>query len=151
MSGSIKPSAIFHYYDDYDTPGFMNSNSMDRRILLVDRDDSFAMSLSDQLREIGHNVLRARDGIECLNALRRGVVDLVVLDRDVPWGGGDGVLDACRIERLQLPELIVLTSDRENAAECLPMPGAHVLRKPIEPVAVALCIEALLCKVDWFS
>jgi DNA-binding NtrC family response regulator len=38
------------------------------------------------------DVQTANSGLECFQKMRRRKPDVLVLDQDLPWGGGDGVL-----------------------------------------------------------
>lgn len=62
------------------------------------------------LTSYGFQVETASDGLECLAKLRQFVPDLLILDLDMPWGGGDGVLGVIREDRRLLPIRVVLTS-----------------------------------------
>jgi len=46
----------------------------------------------------GYQVETAADGLSCLEKLRHLRPDVLVLDRELPWGGGCGVLVRMREE-----------------------------------------------------
>ena len=68
----------------------------------------------------GWQVDAAVDALECLAKLRRSVPDLLILDLELPWGGGDGVLGLLREQPQLQPNRVVLTSA---------VASAHVLDK----------------------
>lgn len=87
------------------------------------------------LTSYGFQVETAGDGLECLARLRRFVPDLLILDFDMPWGGGDGVLGVIRDDARLLPTQVVLTSAVASAdiLEGLVSPPAiQALRKPFQ-------------------
>ena len=51
------------------------------------------------LTRLGHDVAVASDGIECIQAFRRTVPDVLILSQQIHWGGADGVLDVLHSER----------------------------------------------------
>lgn len=57
--------------------------------------------------------------------------DVLVLERELFWGGGDGVLAVLREERFRWPEAVIMTTAdcRGDSPRTLP-PVAAVLRKP---------------------
>ena len=46
--------------------------------------------------EMGIRVETAADGLECWSKLQESTPDALVLDMDMPWGGGEGVLARLR-------------------------------------------------------
>ena len=94
-----------------------------------------------ELREIyrkflggrGFNVRAAACGLECLAKLGQETPAVLVLDRALPWGGGDGVLAWLREEGLQGEVAVVLTSTTgapRAAAEDTEVPVVTSLAKP---------------------
>ena len=79
------------------------------------------------LSSYGFRVETADDGLECLAKLRQFVPDLLLLDLELPWGGGDGVLEVMRGNPSLLPARVVLTSS---------VAPAHVLDGLVSPPAV---------------
>lgn len=66
------------------------------RVLLADSDAEFVEVLGDYLGQCGLEAETAEDGIECLARAVGGAYDALVLERDLLWGGGDGVLASLR-------------------------------------------------------
>ncbi|TQM35033.1 response regulator, partial [Pseudonocardia cypriaca] len=74
-------------------------------VLLAEDDAAIAEPLSRALQREGYAVEVATDGAAALERVRRGQVDLLVLDLGLP--GMDG-LEVCRRVRLDDPDLPVL-------------------------------------------
>jgi DNA-binding response OmpR family regulator len=87
----------------------------------------------------------ADNGLQCVAKLRHFVPELLILDLNLPWGGGDGVLACLREDPRLLPKRILLTSARESAhiADILASPPSiRALTKPF-PLAALLERAAL--------
>ena len=78
------------------------------------------------LSSYGFRVETADDGLECLAKLRQFVPDLLLLDLELPWGGGDGVLEVMRGNLSLLPVRVMLTSSVASP------PAVQALAKPFQ-------------------
>jgi CheY-like chemotaxis protein len=102
-----------------------------------------------ELREIylaflyrkGFRVETAGDGLECLAKLRQFSPDVLILDLEMLWGGGDGVLGVLQEEPRLLPRRIVLTSTTAPAPILNGQiePDVYVLTKPFPGTALLRC------------
>ena len=87
------------------------------------------------LSSYGFRVETADDGLECLAKLRQFVPDLLLLDLELPWGGGDGVLEVMRGNLSLLPVRVVLTSSVASAQVLDGLaspPAVQALAKPFQ-------------------
>lgn len=113
------------------------------RVLIADADEALLEILQSFLWDRGHEVEVAGNGLECLTMLREFSPDALVLDRDLLWGGGEGVL-AHMCEDLGLagvPVILVTDEDMAHRAD------GHVvswLRKPYR-------LSDLLAQIDSIS
>jgi two-component system OmpR family response regulator len=102
-------------------------------ILIVDDDPQIGDLLNDYLLQHGYRVSLARDGREMARVLKRGKVDLVVLDIMLP--GTDG-LSLCRELRAssEIP-IIMLSAVGEEADRVvgLEVGADDYLAKPFSP------------------
>ncbi len=113
------------------------------RVLIVDDSISIRHVLAQALTRAGFEVATARDGVDALHAMVRGVPQVIVLDLEMPQMDGFAFLEALR----ELPEaastrVIILTSrageaHRERARA---LGVAEYLVKPCPP-------ELLLAKI----
>jgi PAS domain S-box-containing protein len=103
------------------------------KVLLVDDDDLIQSSLQAILEVLGCTaVTTAQSGEEALAKLEAGlVVDLVILDMNMPGLGGFGTLPRLRVLRPEVPVLLA-TGRVDQAALTLASahPGVTLLAKP---------------------
>lgn len=83
---------------------------MSERVLLADRDAFLLATCRDCLRLRGVAVVTATNGLECLQALRSCPPDVLVLEAELPWGGGDGVLAVLDEQPELRPSQVILLS-----------------------------------------
>ncbi|MFO7599503.1 MAG: response regulator [Candidatus Desulfacyla sp.] len=103
------------------------------RILLVDDEKDFVEMLALRLREAGEKVFEAFSGRECLEALAKSAIDVVILDIRMP--GMDGMETLKEIKRrFPLVEVIMLTGhgSAETAVEGMKLGAFDYLMKPAD-------------------
>src|ERR687897_2239184 len=114
------------------------------RVLVVEDDDEIADVLRRSLRQEGHEVRTAADGVEALDAADEFVPDLVVLDLGLPRLDG---VEVCRRLRAEsdVPILILTArSETEDRVEGLDSGADDYLVKPFERSELLARIRALL-------
>jgi CheY-like chemotaxis protein len=120
---------------------------MSARVLIADRDQQMRDVYARGLISYGYEVATATDGLNCLAALRNFSPDILVLDPDLPWGGGAGVL-ARMHEETDFPyvPVIVLAVDADPWLDerfaAFPNCTCHI--KPLTPSMLAYQIELSL-------
>lgn len=77
------------------------------RVLLAGPNNYRWRSYQQTLNEAGFTARITNDGLECVAVLRAFRPDVLVLDPNIPWGGGDGVL-AVRDEEPGLNQNLVM-------------------------------------------
>lgn len=123
----------------------------DRRILIADDDCAFRRCVVELIGDLPLylQILEAETGDEALEILRRGSIDLAVLDHHMPGMTGLEIISTLKLAADRTPS-ILLSGDASDAVRKHALhEGAHaVLRKPPEPrllrleVARALRIDA---------
>src|SRR5438067_11067086 len=73
---------------------------MKQTLLIADGDAELCDLYEMFLTECGYEVEAASDGLDCLRKLRQVIPAVLVLDLELRWGGGDGVLARLREESL---------------------------------------------------
>ena len=92
----------------------------------------------------GWQVDAAVDALECLAKLRRSVPDLLILDLELPWGGGDGVLGLLREQPQLRPNRVVLTSAVASAHVLDKLASFHQQRPYVQALTKPFPLSALL-------
>jgi len=109
------------------------------RILIVDDEPNILKSLSDLLREEGHDVGTCATGEECLTALQEGTVDALFLDVMLP--GMDGLETLERVRAISPETMVLMMSGQANfdmAVRATKLGAHHFLEKPLHPDRVLL-------------
>jgi CheY-like chemotaxis protein len=103
-------------------------------ILLVEDEDSLRAIVADRLVYYGFEVRTARDGHECLDAVRQAIPDLILLDLRIPGIDGWTVMARLRERWPSIPVVILSASSERDAAQKATAQGAAAyLLKPFEP------------------
>jgi two-component system response regulator MprA len=114
------------------------------RVLVVEDDGDIADVLRRSLRQEGHEVRTAADGVEALEAAIEFVPDLVILDLGLPRLDG---VEVCRRLRAEgdVPILILTArSDTEDRVDGLDSGADDYITKPFERQELLARIRALL-------
>ncbi|CAH2032060.1 response regulator [Trichlorobacter ammonificans] len=101
------------------------------RVLLID-DSGFARNLTGKiLKQAGHEVVEAEDGLKGLKVVTTESPDCIVADMLMPEMDGLKFLLALRNNALQIP-VIILTADVQDKtrSDCLEYGAVEVLHKP---------------------
>ena len=106
-----------------------------RTVLLVD-DDPVMRAFLERTVASEYDVATAPDGAAALDRVRRGGVDLVVADLQMPELDGFAFTEALRADEqtARLPVLILSGSDKsENRIRCLRLGADDFVAKPFNP------------------
>jgi DNA-binding response OmpR family regulator len=68
------------------------------RVIIADADTDLLERYKTHLVEHGLKVQTATTALDCVERLRAGRPDILVLEPAILWGGGDGVLELMRVE-----------------------------------------------------
>jgi CheY-like chemotaxis protein/anti-sigma regulatory factor (Ser/Thr protein kinase) len=103
------------------------------RILVVDDDRTTLYVLQNVLNGAGYSTSIARDGVEALDTLRAGRVDLLLLDVWMPRMNGLELLAKLR-RRKERPRVVVMTSDDtpETLLKAVRERAFRYVHKPVE-------------------
>ena len=119
-----------------------------RTILVVDDSPTMRRMIMASLRDLGNvGFDQAASGLEAIERLALGPVDLVVLDLNMPDVHGLEVLRFVRAhERFGALPVVILTTrgDEESRAAALREGATRYLTKPFAPATFAPEIRALL-------
>ena len=117
------------------------------RVLMADPDESLPSMYGASLGEEGFEVVAARSGLECVARFRECVPDVLVLEPQLLWGGGEGVLTIMgESPDLAMVPVMILTSARDshalNRVASFPISEYHL--KPLAPDRLAGRLRAML-------
>ena len=107
-----------------------------KRVLIIDDDKTMVTLMTTLLRKEGLQVLAAFDGASGFMAAQKQRPDLILLDMQMPAGGGDAVWKrlAASAHTSAIPVVYVTaTANPGFAAEAEAQGAAGVIRKPFEP------------------
>jgi DNA-binding NtrC family response regulator len=111
-------------------------------ILVVEDKESMAAMLKETLEAEGYKVVSAGDGIEGINYLKEGKIDLVLTDLKVPQKDGIEVLTASKEEN-QLRPVIIMTAygSVETAVEAMKRGAVDFIAKPFDTDHLLMLIK----------
>ena len=114
------------------------------KILIVEDDLSIQALLHDFIKEAGHSVVLAADGVEALAKYSEQVFDLVLLDIMLPKIDGYGVCEVIR-QKSDVP-IIMLTAldDEENQIKGLDLQADDYITKPFSMPVLLRKMAAVL-------
>jgi CheY-like chemotaxis protein len=114
---------------------------------MADPDESLPPLYREPLLQDGFELTTAVSGLECIARLRKHVPEVLVLEPQLPWGGGEGVLAFMgELPDLAMVPVMVLTSCRDShvmeGVSRFPINDYQV--KPLAPDRLAVRLRSLL-------
>lgn len=116
------------------------------QVLIAEPDECLLTEYRASLGE-DFEVATAVNGLECVSSLRASVPDVLVLEPQLPWGGGNGVLATMRkVPELAIVPVMILTSCRDVVIlkSVAPFPISDYCVKPLSPLQLATRILNVL-------
>ncbi len=118
-------------------------------ILVVDDDAANRDVLGRRLQRLGYGVVEARDGVEALERMAVGGVDLVLLDVMMPRLDGFAVLERHHADPAirDIPVIMISAlDDMASVVRCIEAGAEDYLTKPFDPVLLKARIGACMEK-----
>jgi PAS domain S-box-containing protein len=129
-------------------PGFLNDNSYQARILVVDDSDDLRIVFCKLLEIAGYHVLSARTGQDCIRMVTEDEPDLVLLDVVLPDMSGIEVCKQIKSDERTNKTLVLsisgLRTSGTSQAESLDGGADGYVTKPIDGQALLAHVNALL-------
>ena len=115
------------------------------RVLIVDDDPASRRLLEVRLRPLECDVATAGNGEQALDAIRKDLPDLVLLDLQMPKMGGIEVLRALGREGIDVPTIVITAHGSiESAVEAM-KEGAHdFITKPVDAKHFDIVVRKVL-------
>jgi CheY-like chemotaxis protein len=107
-----------------------------RRVLIIDDDKTLVTLMTTLLRKAGYQVLAAFDGMSGFMTAQKERPDLILLDLQMPAGGGDAVWKRLKASAhtSAIPVVYVTATAAPGFAKEVEDQGAAgFIRKPFEP------------------
>ncbi|MGO9468249.1 MAG: response regulator transcription factor [Isosphaeraceae bacterium] len=116
---------------------------MKQRLLIADGDTVLCEVYRGFLTERGYEVETSTDGLDCLAKLRQATPAVLVLDLELLWGGGDGVLAWLREESRAPRVPVLLTATAADPADVAGFNEPPVVDYLPKPFALAGLLESI--------
>jgi CheY-like chemotaxis protein len=124
---------------------------MRRSLLIAEADRSRCGVYESYFSSVGYRVETVSDGMACMNRLRETCPDLLLLDHQLPWGGGDGVLACIREDKTFVRVPVVLFADFipfQEMSRLLIRPVIRCLEKRCSVQTLRYCVDSALALSD---
>jgi DNA-binding response OmpR family regulator len=122
---------------------------MNQTLLIADGDAELCGVYQRFITARGYRVETASDGLDCLAKLRRATPAAVLLDLDLRWGGGDGVLAWLRAEKAASGVAVILTAKAgcpRDVTDVIEPPVVRFLRKPLALPVLLESVRSAIAK-----
>jgi CheY-like chemotaxis protein len=122
---------------------------VDVTLLIADADALWRDRFRDFFSQYGFTVETAADGLECLTKLRVFEPDVLIVELDMPWGGGDGVIARLNedVRLTKAPAVLAVGSaPPETLAARVGLPHRRCYQKPVrmERMMDSVCLPIAL-------
>jgi two-component system alkaline phosphatase synthesis response regulator PhoP len=122
---------------------------MDKKVLVVDDEQSIVTLLKYNLEQAGYTVVTAMDGEEGINLAAEEKPDLMVLDLMLPKLDGIEVCKQLRQQKINVPILMLTAKDDEfDKVLGLELGADDYMTKPFSPREVVARVKAILRRVQ---
>jgi two-component system response regulator AtoC len=121
-----------------------------KRILIVDDDETVRWSYQRSLQGIACNIATAGNGEEALETMARNPFDVVLLDMRMPGQDGLSVLRTIK-QRWPESEVVIITGypTVDSAKEAVRLGACDYVAKPVGPQDVIDVADAAMTRKQW--
>ncbi|WP_045222456.1 response regulator [Desulfonatronum thioautotrophicum] len=114
------------------------------KVLIADDSMFQRFALAKTVRGLGYDVIEAKNGQECLDAVAQSTPDMILLDLNMPVLNGFEVLEALQNQKATIPVVVVSADIQESSRErCLKLGARAVLGKPFQDHKLAALLSEL--------
>jgi len=132
----------------------MKVDYQSKQVLIVDDEPDVVRLVAQNLAAAGFQVIKASDGDEALDMVRRLHPSLVILDLNIPGVGGTDVLRTIKSDgRTSSVSVVMLTArkDEVDRIVCLELGADDYVTKPFSPRELTLRVKSILSRRSTFS
>ncbi|MFZ6053351.1 sigma-54-dependent transcriptional regulator [Halocola ammonii] len=117
------------------------------KILLIEDDPTFVMTLEGYLGKLGHTVESAARAEPGMGKIEKGDFDLILLDYRLPDATGADVLEFINKKGRRDPVIVMTSfSDLQTAVKLMRMGAKDYITKPVNPEELKMRIDDVLRK-----
>lgn len=109
-------------------------------------DDSMfqRFTLSKMLKDMGFDIMEAKNGQECLDIIAGQAPDVILLDLNMPARNGFEILEELQSRKMNIPTIVISADIQESSKKrCLDMGAKAVLGKPVSQENLAAILNEL--------
>jgi DNA-binding response OmpR family regulator len=123
---------------------------MKKKILIIDDEKHIAEGIRLNLEMQGHETTVTFNGRQGLEAWKKSVFDLVIVDLMMPEIDGVGVIKKIRLDNPKVPIIVISAKDEvKEKIRCLGLGVDDYLAKPFNLDEFLLRVERLLLRSGW--
>lgn len=109
-----------------------NINNLKHRVLIVDDELEYCLSMKDLFEESGFSCSHSTDPDRVLDLLKSCEIDIILLDLKMPRMSGIDLLKKIRVYNSRIPVIIVSGHiDIETTVQAMQIGAMNVLKKPV--------------------
>jgi two-component system, NtrC family, response regulator AtoC len=109
-----------------------NINNLKHRVLIVDDELEYCLSMKDLFEESGFSCSHSTDPERVLDLLKSCEIDIILLDQKMPRMSGIDLLKKIRIYNSRIPVIMVSGHiDIETTVQAMQIGAMNVLKKPV--------------------
>jgi CheY-like chemotaxis protein/energy-coupling factor transporter ATP-binding protein EcfA2 len=133
-----------------DSPPAVATDAPGPRLLIADDDPQMRRLIRGVLQREGYHVEEANDGLDTIDIVERGGIDLVILDYDMPRLDGLGVLEELRaqVRTATVPVIMLTARNDETEEKALDLGAQDYLTKPVQTRSLIARVKAVLKRAD---
>jgi DNA-binding response OmpR family regulator len=117
-----------------------------KKILVAEDNNLILETINQKLTRDGYEVIKSKNGQECLSFLRNNTVDLLITDLYMPYLNGNEIISALRSElRLNFP-ILVLSADgaEDTVLKAFELGADDYVVKPFSLSELSIRVKKLL-------
>ena len=122
----------------------MRARAARRRVLVVDDDPAIIALYTEILSKAGFEVRTAEDTVVAVTVFQEFKPDLVVLDVEMPGGGGRKVFERLRIQLASPAPVLFSTATPASVEDLAKNLNVMILKKPVTPGVLTGAVRDLL-------